>query len=163
VRRNDDRYAPARVSARHLNGICDAPLHVMSIKSFHDLDVWQLSMQLAQDTYRLVQRLPADERFGLALQLRRAAVSIPSNIAEGFGYGTNRRYVHHLRIAMGSDSELQTQLALIEKLSLAPASEVRPLSEQASKVGRMLNGLIRALVRHRARTASSPRSLIPDP
>ena len=97
-----------------------------------------------------------EERFGLALQLCRAAVSIPSNIAAGFGYGTNRRYVHHLRIAMGSDSELQTQLALIERLSLAPASELRPLCELASRVGRMLNGLIGALERHRARQSRRP-------
>jgi four helix bundle protein len=117
----------------------------MKIKSFYDLDVWHLSMQLAEDIYPLVRQFPADERFGLSIQLRRAGVSIPSNIAEGSGYGTNRRYVHHLRVATGSDSELQTQLLLAERLKFAPSDQVRPLLDRASQVGRMLNGLIRSL------------------
>ena len=117
----------------------------MKIKSFRDLDVWHLSMKLAEDIYPLVRQLPPDERFGLSLQLRKAGVSIPSNIAEGSGYGTNRRYVHHLRIANGSDSELQTQLELTERLKFATPAQVRPLIDRASQVGRMLNGLIHSL------------------
>jgi four helix bundle protein len=117
----------------------------MKIKSFRDLDVWHLSMKLAEDIYPLVRQFPVDERYGLSLQLRKAGVSIPSNIAEGSGYGTNRRYVHHLRIACGSDSELQTQLELTERLKFAPPAQVRPLIDRASEVGRMLNGLIRSL------------------
>lgn len=102
-------------------------------------------MKLAEDIYPLVRQFPPDERFGLSLQMRKASVSIPSNIAEGSGYGTNRRYVHHLRVATGSDSELQTQLELAERLKLATPAQVRPLLEQASRVGRMLNGLVRSL------------------
>jgi four helix bundle protein len=117
----------------------------MKIKSFRDLDVWHLSMKLAEDIYPLVRQFPPDERFGLSLQLRKAGVSIPSNIAEGSGYGTNRRYVHHLRIANGSDSELQTQLELTERLKFATAEQVRPLIDRASQVGKMLNGLIHSL------------------
>jgi four helix bundle protein len=117
----------------------------MKIKSFRDLNVWHLSMKLAEDIYPLVRQFPADERYGLSLQLRKAGVSIPSNIAEGSGYGTNRRYVHHLRIACGSDSELQTQLELTERLKFATPAQVRPLIDRASEVGRMLNGLIRSL------------------
>ena len=117
----------------------------MKIKSFYDLDVWHLSMKLAEDIYPLVRQFPADERYGLSMQLRKAGVSIPSNIAEGSGYGTNRRYVHHLRVASGSDSEVQTQLLLAERLKFAPAAQVRPLVDRASQVGRMLNGLIRSL------------------
>jgi len=117
----------------------------MKIKSFRDLDVWHLSMKLAEDIYPLVRQFPPDERFGLSLQLRKAGVSIPSNIAEGSGYGTNRRYVHHLRIASGSDSELQTQLELTERLKLATPAQVRPLIDRASQVGRMLNGRIHSL------------------
>jgi four helix bundle protein len=60
-------------------------------------------MQLASDIYRLVRQLPAEERFGLSLQMRRATISIPSNIAEGFGYGKSRRHIHHVRIALSSD------------------------------------------------------------
>ena len=122
----------------------------MAIRSFRDLEVWQLSMNLVEDIFPLVRRFPADERFGLSLQLRKAGVSIPSHIAEGSGYGTNRRYLHHLRIANGSDAELQTQLELAERLGLATSSEVRPLVERASRIGRMLNGLIHSLDRHRA-------------
>ena len=75
----------------------------VQIKSFHDLQVWRLSMQMTTDVYCLVRQLPAEERFGLSLQMRRATISIPSNIAEGFGYGRSRRNIHHLRIALGSD------------------------------------------------------------
>jgi four helix bundle protein len=120
----------------------------MMIRSFRDLEVWQLSMQLAEDIYQLVRQFPADERFALSIQLRKAGISIPSNIAEGSGYGTNRRYVHHLRVACGSDSEVQTQLELAERLGLAKPTDVRPVLERASRIGRMLNGLIRSLDRH---------------
>jgi four helix bundle protein len=117
----------------------------MKIRSFRDLDVWHLSMKLAEDIYPIVRQFPSDERFGLSLQLRKAGVSIPSNIAEGSGYGTNRRYVHHLRVATGSDSEVQTQLELAERLEFATPAQIRPLIDRASEVGRMLNGLIRSL------------------
>ena len=104
-------------------------------------------MGLAADIYGLAQQLPADERFGLSLQLRRAAVSIPSNIAEGSGYGPSRRNIHHVRIALGSNLELQTQLMLIERLLLATPERVKPLLDRAIEVGRMLNGLIKSLDR----------------
>ena len=117
----------------------------MKIRSFRDLRVWQLSMNLAQNIYNVVKQFPIDERFGLSLQLRKACVSIPSNIAEGSSYGTNRRYIHHLRIACGSEGELQTQLELSERLKFASPSDVRRALNDASEVGRMLNGLIRSL------------------
>ena len=120
----------------------------MSIQSFRDLKVWQASMKLAEDLYPVVRQFPADERFGLSMQLRRAGISIPSNIAEGSGYGTNRRYVHHLSIASVWDAELQTQLELAERLRLAKPEEDRSLLDRASEVGRMLNGLIRSLDAH---------------
>ena len=72
-------------------------------------------------------------------------VSIPSNIAEGSGYGLNKRYVHHLRIARGSEAELQTQLELAGRLKFATAEQVRATNAKASEVGRMLNGLISSL------------------
>ena len=130
----------------------------MKVRSFRDLDVWQLSMQLAEDTYHLIRRFPPDERYGLSLQLRKATVSIPSNIAEGSGYGTNRRYVHHLRVASGSNSEAQTQLELAERLKFASPDEIGPLLMRASQIGRMLNRLIQSLEAHYASTEP-----IPDP
>ena len=102
-------------------------------------------MELAQSIYKLVSGFSDDEKFGLTSQLRRAAVSIPSNIAEGWGYGRTRRYIHHLRIARGSESELITQLELAIRLNLARAEMVKPALDQANEVGRMLTGLIRSL------------------
>ncbi len=102
-------------------------------------------MELAVEAYQLAKELPAHERFGLAEQLRRAAVSIPSNIAEGAGYGASRRNIQHIRIALGSNLELQTQLMLVERLSLVPPGGVKPTLDRAAEVGRMLNGLIKAL------------------
>ena len=125
-------------------------MYPMQVKSFHDLHVWQLSMQLATDIYRLVHQLPAEERFGLSLQMRRSTISIPSNIAEGSGYGKSRRNIHHVRIALGSDLELQTQLMLIERLRLATPEQVQPVLDRASEIGRMLNGLIRSLEQYQS-------------
>ena len=104
-------------------------------------------MGLAADIYRFALELPGDERFGLALQLKRAAVSIPSNIAEGSGYGPSRRNLHHVRIALGSNLELQTQLMLTERLLLVRPERVKPLLDRACEVGKMLNGLIKSLDR----------------
>jgi len=127
-------------------------ISLMQIRSFQDLQVWQLSMQLATDIYLLVRTFPAEERFGVSLQMRRATISIPSNIAEGAGYGwMSRRNVHHIRIALGSNLELQTQLMLVERLQLAAPEQVQPLLHRAIEVGRMLNGLIKSLERNKAR------------
>ena len=102
-------------------------------------------MDLAEDAYVLASQLPADEKSCLSIQIRRSSVSIPSNIAEGSGYGLNRRYVHHLRIARGSEAELQTQLELAGRLKFATAKQIREINAKASEVGRMLNGLISSL------------------
>jgi four helix bundle protein len=119
----------------------------MAIKSVSDLAVWNRSMELAKGVYQLATHLPADERFGIVSQLRRAAVSIPSNIAEGWGYGRTGKYVHHLRIARGSGCELNTQLELSVRLGLLRIDQVEPILNQANEVGRMLSGLIRSLER----------------
>jgi four helix bundle protein len=120
----------------------------MPIKSFRDLEVWRASMRLVEDVYLLVRQLPAEERYGLSLQMRKAGVSVPSNIAEGSGHGRNRVYVQHLRIARGSNAELETQLELAVRLKFVTAEQVKPLIERASEVGKMLNGLIRSLDAH---------------
>jgi four helix bundle protein len=119
----------------------------MKIESFRDLTVWQRSMRLAEDIYAITANLPSEERFGLSIQLRKASVSIPSNIAEGSGYGTSRRYIHHLRIAAGSEAELQTQLELSQRLKYGDPSQIRRALDDASEVGRMIKGLIRSLER----------------
>lgn len=84
-----------------------------------DLDVWQLSMEFVVDVYKLTQSFPNEEKFGLVSQIRRAAISIPSNIAEGAGRKSNKENIQFLHIALGSIAELDTQLILSEKLNFA--------------------------------------------
>jgi len=102
----------------------------MSIQSFRDLDVWQQAMVLVERCYRETQPFPSDERFGLTAQLRRAAVSVPSNIAEGASRLTTPAFVNHLSIARGSLSELETcvEIALrLDYVSPAKAKEMLAL------------------------------------
>jgi len=112
---------------------------------YRDLVAWQKSMSLAEAIYRETAAFPLEERYGLTAQMRRAAVSVPSNIAEGQGrHSTDSEFVRFLAIAHGSLCELDTQLELASRLQLLSAEaakRVRPVSEE---VGRVLNGLIKS-------------------
>src|SRR2546428_5398539 len=119
----------------------------MTIKSHKDLEVWRLSTSLAADVYRTARKLPREEQFGLAAQLRQAAVSVPSNILEGYGRGTRGDYIRFLRTAQGSVQELDTQLALLVLLELAPSELIAPALVNVGRVGSMLNRLISSLLR----------------
>lgn len=112
----------------------------MTIKSFRDLLVWQRAMVLAEHVYDVTKGFPRTEQYGLTAQLRRSAVSIPSNIAEGHARQTGH-YLNHLDIASGSSAELQTQLELAIRLRLAPANRLTHILADAAEVGRMLHGL----------------------
>lgn len=112
------------------------------IQSYRDLEVWQMGMQLAEEVYRLVAALPRQEAYGLTAQLQRAAVSIPSNIAEGHARHSTREYLRFVSIAMGSLAELETQLTLAHRLHGAPA---QALLEHADSLGRKLRGLRKSL------------------
>jgi four helix bundle protein len=114
------------------------------IQSFRDLDVWQKSMNLVEHVYTATENFPRSEEFGLRSQVRRAAVSIPSNIAEGKAVG-GQGYRRHVKIALGSDAELQTQLELARRLRLLSTPVADTLLAQAEEVGRMLAGLVKAL------------------
>lgn len=114
------------------------------IQSFRDLTVWQKSMDLAVAVYRGTEAFPKSETFGLTSQIRRASVSIPSNVAEGKAVG-GQRYRRHVKFALGSNAELQTQLELAARLKLLSESEGNTLLERTSEVGRMLAGLLRSL------------------
>ena len=115
-----------------------------AVHTFRDLRVWERSMELAERVYLLAGCLPDSERFGLASQLKRASVSVPSNIAEGHGRQSRADYLRHLRIARGSLAELRTQLELCARLHLAePDSQTLDLVDET---GRMLQALIRALI-----------------
>ncbi|MGH9254012.1 MAG: four helix bundle protein [Vicinamibacterales bacterium] len=113
--------------------------------SFRELKVWRHAMALVEDIYRLSGRFPATERFGLTSQIRRAAVSIPSNIGEGKRRKRQRAFLHHLDIALGSQGELEVQLEIAKRLGFAAHSDIDPVMERTAEVGRMLNGLIEAL------------------
>ena len=114
----------------------------MSVKNFKELIVWQKSMKLAAEVYRLTKKLPKDELFGLTNQLRRAAVSIPSNIAEGNGRDSTKEYLRFLYIARGSRAEVETQLLLCVKLGYLQESEIELALGLCTEVSKMLNTVI---------------------
>ncbi len=111
-------------------------------KDFHDLVVWQRAMALARKVYEATDTFPREEVFGLKSQIRRAAVSIPANIAEGHGRLTDLQFRHFLGNARGSLSELQTELELAQSLGFIPTEITGTLLEQNNEVARLLNGLI---------------------
>jgi four helix bundle protein len=113
--------------------------------SFRDLRVWQDAMKPASSTYRLTANFPKHELYGLSQQMRRAAVSVPSNIAEGKGHDTNRGFAIYLFHARGSLLELQTQIEIAEDLKYLPAHDAQFLLHEATTVGRSLSGLINSL------------------
>lgn len=117
----------------------------VTIASYQDLDVWQLSMDLATACYKLTETFPKHELFGMTSQIRRAAVSVPANIAEGYGRDTRAMYVQFLRISLGSIRELETLLLLCERVDLAAKSAIEPVSDRVIRVSKMLRALIRSL------------------
>jgi len=113
--------------------------------SYRELQVWRLSMQLTKDVYAVTKNFPSDERFGLISQLRRAAVSIPSNIAEGQARYSQREFLRFLSNARGSLAEVETQLLLSTELGYVPESEMQKLTRKTAEVGWLLNGLYSAI------------------
>ena len=117
------------------------------VKSYRDLVAWQKARALVKEVYLLTAAFPAGERLGLVSQMDRAAVSIPSNIAEGYGRATTQDYRQFLRIARGSAYELETQLVLAEDLGLCPADRCGRATAALQEVIRVLNGLVAAVER----------------
>ena len=118
---------------------------MVEVKSYRDLKVWNLGMDLVIMCYRLTTKLPKTEVYGLTSQIKRAAVSIPANIAEGKGRHNLGEYIHHLSIANGSLKELETHLLIAERLSYLENPELHPVLELTDEVGKMLNTLITTL------------------
>ena len=112
---------------------------------YRDLKVWQAAMQLAGEVYRLSARLPKHETYGLASQLQRSAVSLPSNIAEGHGRNSQKEFNHFLGIALGSLAELETQLILAQQLKYLTEEDISPALQNADEIGKMLKGLQKSL------------------
>ena len=115
----------------------------MAVKNFKELVVWQKSMEVAKMIYSLVRKLPKEELFALSDQMRRAAVSIPSNIAEGHGRSSKKELVHFLFVSLGSASELETQLILSQQLGFLPQEQFDELNNLNNEVLKMLSALIR--------------------
>jgi four helix bundle protein len=117
----------------------------MSLQSYKELEVWQLAMDLAEQCYKVTRTYPKEELFGLTCQIRRAAASIPANIAEGQGRDHTKEFLNHLSIARGSLMELETHLMLSQRVSLLKKESLDPLLTLTDRISRMLAGLRKAL------------------
>lgn len=115
------------------------------LRSFRDLIVWQKAMRLARETYCLVKLLPMEERYALSDQMRRAAVSIPSNIAEGQSRNTKKEFIQFLHIAKGSNSELMTQFLLCLDFEYLKKEEIQKVMNLCTEIDGLLGGLIKSL------------------
>jgi four helix bundle protein len=122
------------------------PSSSRSIRDHRNLKVWIAAVELATDIYTLTNKLPSEEKYGLCSQIRRAAVSVASNIAEGAARGSRKEFIRFLYIASGSVTELETQLIIVEKTELIPGNrELLTLQEKLFDIKRMIHGLTRAL------------------
>ncbi len=117
----------------------------MSGQNYPDLIAWQKAMDLVEWVYEATRGWPNEDLYGLTSQVRRAAVSIPSNVAEGQGRVSPKEFAHHLSIAHGSLREVETQLLIAHRLKYMDQSTLQRLMQQASEVGRLLQGLMRSM------------------
>ena len=117
------------------------------LTSYRELIVWQKSMNLAERCYRMTRRFKRDDQLVLGHEIRKSCVSIPSNIAEGFGRHYTPEYIHHLRYSSGSGNELQTQVELSKRVEIVTPTEAEILIADAEEIGLMLHGLIGSLQR----------------
>ena len=130
----------------------------MSLKTYRELEAWQVAMQLVEEVYLATKEFPGDERFGLTSQLRRAAVSVPTNIAEGYGRTHRGDYLRFLSIARGSLCEIETLLTISVKIGACQRDSLVPIWETAQSTGRLLRALSNAL-----KSESNPKPQTPDP
>ncbi len=115
------------------------------IRSYRDLSVWADGMELAADCYRLTRSFPAEERFGLVSQIRRASVSVPANIAEGHGRESTQTFIQFLRVSQGSLKELETHLLLCVRVGISSQQEIEPALARCESLGKRIRALIRSL------------------
>jgi len=114
-------------------------------KAYRDLDAWQVSMTVVEKTYAATRRFPSEERFGLAAQLRRASVSMPANVAEGWSRRSVRVHANHVSIALGSHAEVETCFEIASRLGYVSEQELNDVAATLDRAGRLLTGLFRAL------------------
>jgi four helix bundle protein len=115
------------------------------LRGYKELKVWKKAYALSLEVYKFTKGFPSAEKFGLTSQIRRAVISIPSNIAEGYGRKTTVEYIYALYIAYGSLCELETQIMILYDLNYIDKNRYSILSEELYEVGKMLNGLIKSL------------------
>ena len=123
----------------------DSPMNDRTFKNYRDLIAWQKAMDLATIAYQVSKKLPRDELYGLTSQIRRAVVSIPSNIAEGHARRSTKEFLHYLSVALGSLAESETQFLLSVRLEYLTDADIADFIELGSEVGRIINGLINSL------------------
>ena len=112
-------------------------------KPHKKLDVWKVALDLVSEIYKVTERFPSREVYGLTSQIRRAAVSVPSNIAEGAGQHTKREFVNYLHVAQGSLSEVDTQSEIAKRLGYIDESTWAKIDTRMERIDKMLSGLIR--------------------
>lgn len=117
----------------------------MSVKNYRELLAWTKAMELVTEVYRVSRAFPREEAYGLTSQIRRSAVSVPSNIAEGQGRGNASEFVRYLHIAHGSLRELETQILIAERLEYIGIADRDALMDLAAETGRLINGLVKSL------------------
>lgn len=115
------------------------------MRNFRKLKIWEQGIEIVKEIYKIAQKLPSDEKFGLKSQITRAAVSIPSNIAEGSSRNSEIEFKRFLEIAMGSLFEVETQLVIIQELNLINEEELKIVFELLNNEAKMINGLITKL------------------
>ncbi len=114
-------------------------------RSYQDLDVWRLSINLVKEIYRVIEKFPSSELYVLSSQIRKAAISIPSNIAEGQGRNSSREFRQYLAVSLGSLSELETQLIIAQEIRYLTAEELDPLLISIDTIRKMLRALSNSL------------------
>ena len=117
----------------------------MKISSYQDLDVWQRGMDIAVNVYRLTKAYPSEEKYGMVSQMRRAANSIPANIAEGWARSSKKEFEYFLRVAQGSLRELETYLILSKRCELSDETQVSPLMAEITILSKQLRALLSSL------------------
>ena len=122
----------------------------MPIQSYQELEVWQRGMELAEKIYLLTKAFPVQEQYGMTSQMRRAAVSIPANIAEGWGRTGTKEFQRFLQIALGSLRELETHLILSQRVGLSQEAQIKPLLEITTILGKQILSLMRSLEKRMA-------------
>ena len=118
----------------------------MAITNYRDLKVWQIAVDVVETVYRLTLEFPKHEVYGITQQIQRAAVSVPSNIAEGHARASSKEFLHYISIALGSLAELETQLIVATRLQYLKTQELDSILQQTDETGKMLRGLQKTLM-----------------